>query len=113
MKARILYFSALTLILSTVFIACQKDSTTAYDYTDQTTTHSDDQSRFSGEMDGVVNDVNTAIELTSGFTGRIENISFCDGTGVIDTMSNPRTITITYNGAACLPNRTRAGVIVI
>jgi hypothetical protein len=113
MKSRILYCSALALCLSTVFIACQKDATTAYDYMDETTTHSDDQSRFSGEMDGAANDINTAIELTNGFTGRIENISFCDGTGVIDTLSNPRTITITYNGAACLPNRTRTGVVVI
>jgi hypothetical protein len=113
MKARILHLSSFALLLAVVFTSCQKDSTTAYDYQTETTTHSDDQSRFSNESDAVANDVNTAIELTSGFTGRTESITFCDGTAVVDTMSNPRTITITYNGAACIPNRTRTGVIVI
>jgi len=32
---------------------------------------------------------------------------------VIDTVSNPRTITITYNGSNCFGGRTRTGVIVI
>jgi hypothetical protein len=32
---------------------------------------------------------------------------------VVDTASNPRTITITYNGNNCLVNRTRTGVVKI
>ncbi|HEV7780933.1 MAG TPA: hypothetical protein VGO58_06685, partial [Chitinophagaceae bacterium] len=67
MKARILHLSSFTLLLAFVLSSCQKDKTTAYDYMTETTTHSDDQSRFSGEMDGVANDANAAIEITSGF----------------------------------------------
>ncbi len=113
MKARILHLLSFTLLVAVVFTSCQKDSTTAYDYMTETTTHSDDQSRFSGEVDGVAADVNGALEVTSGFTGRTENITICDATAVVDTMSNPRTITITYNGTNCLGNRTRTGVVVI
>lgn len=114
MKARLLYLSASMFLLAVVFTACQKDAVTATDYTTETTTHSDDQSRFSNEIDGVANDADAAVEASSGFTGRIESIqSICDATIVVDTLSNPRTITITYNGTNCLGNRTRTGVVVI
>ena len=114
MKARLLHLSAPMFLLAVVFTACQKDAVTATDYTTETTTHSDDQSRFSNEIDGVANDADAAVEATSGFTGRIESIqSICDATIVVDTLSNPRTITITYNGTNCLGNRTRTGVVVI
>jgi hypothetical protein len=115
MKARILYFACLTFVLAFTTTSCQKDKTIAYDYMTETTTHSDDQSRFSGEMDGVANDANVAVELASGFTGRNENINsiICDADIVVDTLSNPRTITITYNGTNCPGNRTRTGVVKI
>jgi hypothetical protein len=114
MKARFLSLSAAIFSLSLIFTACQKDTVTATDYTTETTTHSDDQSRFSNEIDGVANDADAAVEATSGFTGRIESIqSICDATIAVDTLSNPRTITITYNGTNCLGNRTRTGVVVI
>lgn len=114
MKARLLTLSAVIFSLSIIFTSCQKDAVTATDYTNETTVHSDDQSRFSSEVDGVANDANAALEATSGFTGRTESIqSICDATIAVDTLSNPRTITITYNGTNCLGNRTRTGVIVI
>ncbi len=114
MKASILYLSTIAFSLSLLFTACQKDSTAGNDYTTETTTHSDDQSRFSGEMDGAANDANAAIEATTGFAGRNESIqSICDATIAVDTLSNPRTITITYNGTNCIGYRTRTGVIVI
>lgn len=114
MKARLLYLGASILSLSFLFTACQKDNNSATDYSSETTTHSDDQSRFSGEMDAAFNEADGAIEATSGFTGRTESIQIiCDATIVVDTLSNPRTITITYNGTNCLGNRTRTGVIVI
>src|SRR6185436_4949787 len=38
----------------------------------------------------------------------------CDASVVIDTMSNPRTLTITFDGnTTCFPNRKREGVIVV
>jgi len=115
MKARILSLSILVLSLSLFFTACQKDSGDTTDYGTQSTTHSDDQSRFSNEVDAVANDADLTLETTAGFAGRGEQVQslICDATIVVDTMSNPRTITITYNGTNCLGTRTRTGVIVI
>ncbi|MEO6611265.1 MAG: hypothetical protein ABIT05_04000 [Chitinophagaceae bacterium] len=115
MKARILSLSILIFSLSLFFTACQKDSADQADYGTQSTTHSDDQSRFSNEVDAVANDADLTLETTAGFAGRGEQVQslICDATVAVDTLSNPRTITITYNGTNCLGNRTRTGVIVI
>jgi len=44
----------------------------------------------------------------------VQNInSICGATTVLDTLSNPRTITITYNGLDCSGTRTRTGTIVL
>ncbi|MBL0232807.1 MAG: hypothetical protein IPQ08_03985 [Chitinophagaceae bacterium] len=114
MKARIHPFIITVLALGVVFASCQKDKSPALDYTSESSTHSDDQSRFSSENDAAVNDVDLTMETTSGFF-RGDNLQslICDATIVIDSVSNPRTITITYNGTNCLGNRTRTGVIVI
>lgn len=115
MKARILTLSAAIFSLTLFFTACQKNaSDTATDYTSETATHSDDQSRFSNESDAVSNDANAVLESTPGF-GRGEGVQsvICDADIVVDTVSNPRTITITYNGNNCLGNRTRTGKVII
>lgn len=112
MKARILSLPVLILALAVSFTSCQKDNTPEdTDYTAQSSAHSDDQSRFSNEVDAVANDANSVLDVTAGFSGRINSI--CDATVAVDTVSNPRTITITYNGTNCLGNRTRTGVVVI
>ena len=115
MKARILTLTIIFLSCSFIFTACKKDSSNQTDYTNESSTHSDDQSRFSGEMDAAANDANIALEVTPAFSGRGESVQslICDADIVVDTLSNPRTITITYNGTPCLLNRTRTGVIVI
>jgi len=115
MKSRILSLSAAILSFSIVFTACQKDNITATDYISETTAQSDDQSRFSTEIDAVANDANAALEITAGFAGRNGDIQsvICDAAITVDTLSSTRTITITYNGSNCLGNRTRTGVIVI
>jgi len=115
MKSRILSLPTAIFSLSLLFTSCQKEKITATDYYTETTLHSDDQSRFSTEIDGVANDANAALEITTGFAGRNGDIqsSICDATIAVDTLSSPRTITITYNGSNCLGNRTRNGVILI
>ncbi|MBL7733693.1 MAG: hypothetical protein JNM88_21160 [Chitinophagaceae bacterium] len=115
MKARFRSLAVLALSLSIAFTACQKDKTVEdTDYTTQSSAHSDDQSRFSSESDAVSNDVNSVLDITAGFSGRTERITaICDATVAVDTLSNPRTITITYNGTNCLGNRTRTGVVVV
>ncbi len=105
-------------VLSAVFIlsSCQKEkSDDDNSSSTEISTHSDDQSRFATEQDAVANDANLMIEATSGISGRGEQVQslICDATVVVDTISNPRTITITYNGTNCLGNRTRTGVVVL
>ena len=115
MKARILTLSAAIFSLSLFFTSCQKNSSdTATDYTSETATHSDDQSRFSNESDAVSNDANAILETTPGF-GRVDGVQsiICDADIVVDTVSNPRTITITYNGNNCQGTRTRTGKVII
>lgn len=115
MKARLLPLSAFIFSLVFFFSACQKNADVKEDFTAESSAHSDDQSQFSDEVDAVANDVNVQIEATAGFTGRSEQVQtlICDATVVVDTLSNPRTITITFNGTNCLGNRTRTGVVVI
>lgn len=114
MKPRILSCAAAICTAAFLFTSCQKDSSDSPDYTTETSTHSDDQNRFSNEVDAAANDVVLTLDGTSGFAGRGESIqTICDATVVVDTMSNPRTITITYNGTNCLGTRTRTGVIVV
>ncbi|MFZ9387302.1 MAG: hypothetical protein ACO25B_05420 [Chitinophagaceae bacterium] len=94
--------------------SCQKDSAPA-DYTTESTVHADDQNRFSVELDAIANDANLILETIPGFAGRGEDVQslICDATIGVDTASNPRTITVTYNGTNCPGGRTRTGVIVI
>ncbi len=115
MKARILSLTTAIFSLSLIFAACQKERITATDYYTETTLHSDDQSRFSTEIDGVANDANAVLETTAGFANRNGSTQsvICDATVSVDTLSSIRTITITYNGSNCPGNRTRTGVIVI
>ncbi|HUR66512.1 MAG TPA: hypothetical protein VMZ03_09180 [Chitinophagaceae bacterium] len=114
MKSRILTSAAIFCAATFLLVSCQKSNSDDKDYSAESTTHSDDQNRFSVEMDAAANDVNGVLETTTGFAGRGGDIqSICDATIVVDTMSNPRTITITFNGTNCLGNRTRTGVIVV
>jgi hypothetical protein len=117
MKTRILSFAIAAFSFTFLFTSCKKEASNAgsTDFTAETSTHSDDQSRFSGEVDAVANDANLLLESTAGITGRPGDLNslICDADIVVDTAANPRTITITYNGTSCLGNRTRTGVIVI
>jgi len=115
MKPRILSLVISILSLTILFTACKKEGADSQDYSAETAAHSDDQSRFSNEVDAVANDANLALEVTPAFSGRGGEIQalICDADITVDTLANPRTITITYNGTNCLGNRTRTGVIVL
>ncbi len=114
MKTLRLFFVSAIAATTLLFTACQKESSLPEE-NEQGVTHSDDQNRFSEGMDGAVNDANAVMEATSGFTGKGEDLQtlICDATITVDTMSNPRTITITYNGTNCIGRFTRTGVVVI
>jgi hypothetical protein len=116
MRQKIFLFALLAFSLS--FTACKKESSSSSSNTDKTAEVSaqvDDQSRFSSETDAVSNDADVALESSSSFAGRPDQTQslICDATIVVDTLSDPRTITITYNGTNCAGNRTRTGVVVI
>ncbi|MEO5996906.1 MAG: hypothetical protein ABIN89_09235 [Chitinophagaceae bacterium] len=117
MKKSILYLAAFTFSLPVIFTACKKsDSQVNTDNTTKVTVQTDDQSRVFEETGAISNDVNIVLEASSpSITGREVNTQalICDATVAVDTLSNPKKITITYNGTNCLGNRTRAGVVVV
>jgi|SRR5436190_1230502 hypothetical protein len=107
------YLFAFTLLIS--FAACKKQADKKDN--DEMSVHSDDQSQFSSEIDGIANDADLTIESSgSGVTGRFEGIqgTICDASVTLDLAANPRTITITYDGTVC-PGafHKRQGVVVI
>jgi hypothetical protein len=122
-----------------LFFACKKDNSAGGGSSNNQTdlqTQADDQSQVSGEDEAMTNDINTAlysqssiagtsssspesgvttsngIDQTNGVTGPITGL-ICDATVEVNTSSDPKTITITYNGTNCWGNRKREGVVVI
>jgi len=117
MKKQLLTLSLFALSLAVSFTACKKDTSSGNTTSLETeaTTHSDDDSRVSNEIDAVANDGSTVLETNAAFSGKGQGVQslICDATVAVDTVSNPRTITITYNGTNCLGTRTRTGVVII
>ena len=90
MKSTFRLIAAVIVMMSVAFVSCKKEGTTATSSTDEATqlsVQSDDQSRFSGEIDAVANDANIVIENNASFNGRVENVlgTLCNATTVIDT----------------------------
>lgn len=108
-----LHLMTVALISSLVFIACKKDNNTPDVNQDEFTQQSDDQNKFSGDVDNVADDINAAFEASPALMGRNTNVTgVCNATVVIDSLSNPRRVTITYNGPDCSGLRTRTGTVV-
>ena len=104
----------IALALITTFTACKKEAQQTEDNATEVQGHSEDQSQVSEDMDEVANDANIALESNPSFGGRLSNTnSICGATAVADTMSNPRTITITYNGNNCAGTHLRTGTVVL
>lgn len=98
----------------TIFASCKKEGTGSENPFEEVTTHSEDQFNVSAEMDAVANDANVALESNAYFNGRVQQTnSICGATAVADTVSNPKTITITYNGNNCANTHHRSGNIVL
>jgi hypothetical protein len=115
MKKHILYLSMFALIFG--LAACKKDASNngTINNNDEMAAQSDDESQFTSEIDASANDANIAMESSSAFTGRFTGVQgvICDGSVAMDINSDPRTITITYDGTNCHGGRTRTGSIVI
>lgn len=120
MKKQLTLMTAAIVSAALLFTSCKKESSTNNtDPTDDATqlqVQADDQSKFSSESDAADNDANTALETFGGsYIGARPMSPYpiaCDATVAVDTVSNPRTITITYNGN-CLGPRTRTGSVVL
>lgn len=113
MKKLYVFFASLTLL--SFLSSCKKEEVSSTNYYDEAAAHADDQARFSAELDAILNDVNFALELTPGFSGKPEAYvgTVCGVTITADTLSNPRKLTITYSGASCSQNRNRTGQIIV
>lgn len=110
--------TVMLLAIITTFTACKKEKDNPpADTQTEITTHSDDQNRISTELDAVANEANAFMETEGTFSGRLldpqnPNV-ICGAMSVIDTLSNPRTITITYNGLNCSGTHIRTGTVVL
>src|ERR1044072_3475423 len=101
MKRYVRLLPVLSLALLTAFSSCKKQSQSE-DSSAEIQTHSDDYSTISASLDDVANDADVALETSASFSGRVENVnSICGAATVVDSTSNPRKITITYDGSNC------------
>ena len=118
MKSRFRLTAAVIVLMAVAFVSCKKSDNTPTTTTDEATqlsVQSDDQSRFSGEIDAVANDANVVMESNASFNGKVENVlgTLCNATTVIDSTGTTKKITVTYNGLSCAQNRFVTGVVVL
>jgi hypothetical protein len=115
MKKAIPFFLSCLLAVAVLFTSCKKDDANPVADNTDLAQHSDDQSRFSQEIDAVANDANTSIDNFVAFDGIVESTmgTICDATAVLDSANGKRRITITYNGQNCSGTRTRTGIVVL
>jgi hypothetical protein len=108
--------SVVALTVLTTFIACKKDSSTQQQQEDpatQLSSHTDDESRVSTEMDAVNWDTDVALESSSSFSGRMENELGFGATISYDTTGSVKKLTITYSGDDSVHSKTRSGSVLI
>ncbi|HEX6914128.1 MAG TPA: hypothetical protein VF145_02735 [Chitinophagaceae bacterium] len=114
---RVTHLVAAFAMSTLLFTACKKDSSTTNPLDEsetELTFQSDDQARISGETDEVADEINAVIETSPALQGKSTGTqALCNATVTFDTLSNPRTATITYNGLNCIGNRSRTGVVVV
>jgi hypothetical protein len=102
-----------------MFTSCKKsttDSDSNINENQKVTVHTDDQARFSDNMDAIVNDENTAIESTTAFSGRGTEITttLCNANVTLDSSGGNRTLTIVYSGNQCVgTNRKIEGTVTL
>lgn len=105
---------ALLATTSILFTACKKDDNPNPKDEKETeiTVQSDDQARFAGDNDEIDEEIYGALESSPTLLGRgTQTQQVCNATVVIDSVSNPRSVTITYNGLNCTGTKSRTGVV--
>lgn len=95
--------------------SCKKEASSndEVDQVTEITTHSDDQSRVSADMDAISDDANNSIEDFPMLAGKDAQSQgqICGATTVFDSAN--KKLTITYNGNNCQNNRFRQGTVVV
>ena len=122
MKKSISFLFSIITACVLLTVSCKKNGDMPADTQENLQVQSDDQSRVASETDLVADDANVVMNHASinqydfntpvAVDSSYNNI-VCDATVTVDTMSNPKTITITYNGAICMGNRSRTGAVVL
>ena len=111
MKQNTHFLQLLSFALLLSFTACKKDNHSVTEKDDpEISVHADDEAFFTSETDAVFSDANAVLESGSASPRHQDNI-ICDASIAVNLASNPQTITVTFNGEACLGSRTREGVI--
>lgn len=113
--------SVASLALLATVTSCKKDNSKTTDADTQLTTEmqtqSDDYNAVSNNVDEADNDVNIAVEgsafLSGKTAGTLGITGYCGTTVVADSVANPRTITVTYDGNNCAGTYYRTGSIKI
>ncbi|MGB8192290.1 MAG: hypothetical protein WCF67_10245 [Chitinophagaceae bacterium] len=113
-KFRLTALLSMALLIS--FTACKKNTTDATDNSAELKAHADDQNQVSAQFDALSNEATLAIESSPALSGRLQSPPFviCDAAVTFDSVSNTRTITITYDGSVlCHAGWKRTGVVVL
>ncbi|MEI9943188.1 MAG: hypothetical protein WDN26_03125 [Chitinophagaceae bacterium] len=116
MKKQVFGSLLATFFLAATLFSCQKDASTSKDNFDtEASEQSDDQSEFAAQIDASANETSAVLEAAGTIAQRGEDIQtiICNATVVVDSISNIRTLTITYNGADCLGQFSRTGTILV
>src|ERR1051326_7652025 len=116
MKMKPLHLLTALFFLVVSFTACKKETSPSNDNTEEASVQSDDQARVSSEIEAAANDADAAMETSASFSGRYNQAQtpiICDAVLAYDSVSNPRTISITYSGSNCWGTRTRTGTIIL
>lgn len=75
----------------------------------------DDEAQVSAEMDAAIVDASFFLENYHNFSGNASVLDqpICDATIETDYESDPKTLTITYNGEGCSSKKTRTGKVIV
>ncbi|HYF33259.1 MAG TPA: hypothetical protein VD993_19170 [Chitinophagaceae bacterium] len=104
----------LILAAVTTFTACKKN--TESDNNTEASKHADDQNIVSNQFNAIATDINIALETSPAFSGKVQGAlgTICDATIAYDSVSNPRTLTLTYDGSlTCHPAWKRTGTVIV
>lgn len=113
-KTSLLALLALSAVIA--FTSCKKEKDADNNNAVEIIAHSDDQTLFTAELDEANLDAETVLAAYAvTYSGRNQEppVYICDASISFNAESNPRTITVQYNGENCKGSKKRTGTIVL